>query len=112
MDIQCPIPKISTKKISIHFLKVFKVETVGDSYLTVGGIPEQLAEHAEMICHVAIGKLQLTMARRSSSTRGVPLPILVFGKGIETEQRGHVFCNKKYSCTIATAAEGRLPPIF
>ncbi|EYC18642.1 hypothetical protein Y032_0027g1630 [Ancylostoma ceylanicum] len=37
--------------------KVFKVETVGDSYLTVGGIPEQLAEHAEIICHVAIGML-------------------------------------------------------
>ncbi|CAJ0596903.1 unnamed protein product [Cylicocyclus nassatus] len=35
--------------------KVYKVETVGDSYLTVGGIPEQLSEHAEMICHVAIG---------------------------------------------------------
>ncbi|EYC06642.1 hypothetical protein Y032_0074g814 [Ancylostoma ceylanicum] len=37
--------------------KVYKVETVGDSYMTVGGIPEQLAEHAEMICHVAIGML-------------------------------------------------------
>ncbi|RCN43640.1 heme NO binding associated [Ancylostoma caninum] len=37
--------------------KVFKVETVGDSYLTVGGIPEQLTEHAEIICHVAIGML-------------------------------------------------------
>ncbi|VDN25125.1 unnamed protein product [Cylicostephanus goldi] len=38
--------------------KVYKVETVGDSYLTVGGIPEQLSEHAEMICHVAIGEFQ------------------------------------------------------
>ncbi|ETN71838.1 adenylate/guanylate cyclase catalytic domain protein [Necator americanus] len=37
--------------------KVYKVETVGDSYMTVGGIPEQLSEHAEMICHVAIGML-------------------------------------------------------
>ncbi|KAK6744884.1 hypothetical protein RB195_011541 [Necator americanus] len=37
--------------------KVYKVETVGDSYMTVGGIPEQLPEHAEMICHVAIGML-------------------------------------------------------
>ncbi|VDP48281.1 unnamed protein product [Heligmosomoides polygyrus] len=37
--------------------KVFKVETVGDSYMTVGGIPEQMNEHAETICHVAIGML-------------------------------------------------------
>ncbi|VDM67804.1 unnamed protein product, partial [Strongylus vulgaris] len=36
--------------VAMH--KVYKVETVGDSYLTVGGIPEQLSEHAEMICHV------------------------------------------------------------
>ncbi|PIO62136.1 hypothetical protein TELCIR_16320, partial [Teladorsagia circumcincta] len=36
---------------------VYKVETVGDSYMTVGGIPDQIAEHAEMICHVAIGML-------------------------------------------------------
>ncbi|VDM58090.1 unnamed protein product [Angiostrongylus costaricensis] len=35
----------------------YKVETVGDSYLTVGGIPEQIPEHAEIICHLAIGKL-------------------------------------------------------
>ncbi|VDL77232.1 unnamed protein product [Nippostrongylus brasiliensis] len=35
--------------------RVCKVETVGDSYMTVAGIPDQIAEHAEMICHVAIG---------------------------------------------------------
>ncbi|KAJ1372921.1 hypothetical protein KIN20_035232 [Parelaphostrongylus tenuis] len=37
--------------------KAYKVETVGDSYVTVGGIPEQIEEHAEIICHVAIGML-------------------------------------------------------
>lgn len=38
---------------------MFKVETVGDSYMTVGGIPEQMNEHAETICHVAIGESTL-----------------------------------------------------
>ncbi|PIO63686.1 adenylate/guanylate cyclase catalytic domain protein [Teladorsagia circumcincta] len=41
--------------VAMH--QVYKVETVGDSYMTVGGIPDQIAEHAEMICHVAIGML-------------------------------------------------------
>ncbi|KAE9417651.1 hypothetical protein Angca_008883, partial [Angiostrongylus cantonensis] len=37
--------------------KAYKVETVGDSYLTVCGVPEQIPEHAEIICHLAIGML-------------------------------------------------------
>ncbi|KJH48950.1 heme NO binding associated [Dictyocaulus viviparus] len=41
--------------VAMH--KVYKVETVCDSYMTVGGIPDQVNEHAERICHVAIGML-------------------------------------------------------
>ncbi|CAI4221978.1 unnamed protein product [Auanema sp. JU1783] len=41
--------------ISLH--EVYKVETVGDSYMTVSGVPENLPEHAEKLCNVAIGML-------------------------------------------------------
>ncbi|XGW14967.1 hypothetical protein V3C99_000895, partial [Haemonchus contortus] len=51
--------------VAMH--QVYKVETVGDSYMTVGGIPDQIAEHAEMICHVAIGMLW--------EARSVPEPV-------------------------------------
>ncbi|TMS35786.1 hypothetical protein L596_003109 [Steinernema carpocapsae] len=36
---------------------VYKVETVGDSYMTVGGLPDIVENHAEKICHVALGML-------------------------------------------------------
>ncbi|GMR49878.1 hypothetical protein PMAYCL1PPCAC_20073, partial [Pristionchus mayeri] len=36
---------------------VYKVETVGDCYMTVSGIPEHIEEHAEILCHTALGML-------------------------------------------------------
>lgn len=36
-------------------IKVYKVETVGDSYMTVGGVPESVSDHCERICHLALG---------------------------------------------------------
>ncbi|VDM27989.1 unnamed protein product [Toxocara canis] len=36
---------------------VYKVETVGDSYMTVGGVPEEKPDHCETICYVAVGML-------------------------------------------------------
>ncbi|GMR45552.1 hypothetical protein PMAYCL1PPCAC_15747, partial [Pristionchus mayeri] len=36
---------------------VYKVETVGDCYMTVSGIPEHTPEHAEILCHTALGML-------------------------------------------------------
>ncbi|GMR37180.1 hypothetical protein PMAYCL1PPCAC_07375, partial [Pristionchus mayeri] len=37
--------------------KAYKVETVGDSYMSVGGIPEDCENHCEIICHLALGML-------------------------------------------------------
>ncbi|CAJ0589809.1 unnamed protein product [Cylicocyclus nassatus] len=37
--------------------KVYKVETVGDSYMSVGGIPDLVDDHCEIICHLALGML-------------------------------------------------------
>lgn len=36
---------------------VYKVETVSDSYMTVSGIPDYTSEHAENMCHVALGMM-------------------------------------------------------
>lgn len=36
---------------------VYKVETVADSYMTVGGVPEQTIDHCEILCHLALGML-------------------------------------------------------
>lgn len=36
---------------------VYKVETVSDSYMAVSGIPDYTPEHAENMCHVALGMM-------------------------------------------------------
>lgn len=33
------------------------METVGDSYMTVGGVPEIRLDHCEIICDLALGML-------------------------------------------------------
>lgn len=38
-------------------LQVYKVETIGDSYMTVGGVPERNDDHCEILCHLALGML-------------------------------------------------------
>ncbi|KAK6059406.1 adenylate/guanylate cyclase catalytic domain protein [Cooperia oncophora] len=34
--------------------KAYKVETVGDSYMSVSGIPDAAEDHCEVICHLAL----------------------------------------------------------
>ncbi|PAV84091.1 hypothetical protein WR25_21189 [Diploscapter pachys] len=41
----------------IGLQKAYKVETVGDSYMSVGGIPDVVEDHCEIICHLALGML-------------------------------------------------------
>ncbi|EFO98139.1 CRE-GCY-36 protein [Caenorhabditis remanei] len=39
----------------IGIQRAYKVETVGDSYMSVGGIPDNTEDHCEVICHLALG---------------------------------------------------------
>ncbi|CAD5216121.1 unnamed protein product [Bursaphelenchus xylophilus] len=41
--------------VSMH--GVYKVETVGDSYMTCGGLPDENRIHCEQVCHLALGML-------------------------------------------------------
>jgi len=36
---------------------VYKVETIGDAYMIVGGVPKECANHAEKVLNVSIGML-------------------------------------------------------
>ncbi|XP_069778965.1 guanylate cyclase soluble subunit beta-1 [Narcine bancroftii] len=38
---------------------VFKVETVGDKYMTVSGLPEPCVHHARSICHLALDMMEI-----------------------------------------------------
>ncbi|CAD6199505.1 unnamed protein product [Caenorhabditis auriculariae] len=61
----CP-PKNIVQLLNVLFGKldrlvvlrhIYKVETVGDSYMTVSGIPDHSEDHAEVMCHVALGMM-------------------------------------------------------
>lgn len=36
-----------------------QVETVGDKYMTVSGLPEPCTHHAKSICHLALDMLEI-----------------------------------------------------
>uniref|UniRef100_A0A8C4TM75 Guanylate cyclase 1 soluble subunit beta 1 n=1 Tax=Erpetoichthys calabaricus TaxID=27687 RepID=A0A8C4TM75_ERPCA len=38
---------------------VYKVETVGDKYMTVSGLPEPCVHHAQSICHLALDMMEI-----------------------------------------------------
>uniref|UniRef100_A0AAY4ABR0 Guanylate cyclase soluble subunit beta-1 n=1 Tax=Denticeps clupeoides TaxID=299321 RepID=A0AAY4ABR0_9TELE len=38
---------------------VYKVETVGDKYMTVSGLPEPCIHHAQSICHLALDMMEI-----------------------------------------------------
>jgi len=38
---------------------LFKVETIGDAYMVVGGIPTQVPDHAQRVCRVLTSSLRI-----------------------------------------------------
>lgn len=38
---------------------LLQVETVGDKYMTVSGLPEPCTHHAKSICHLALDMMEI-----------------------------------------------------
>lgn len=41
------------------FIFFIQVETVGDKYMTVSGLPEPCTHHAKSICHLALDMMEI-----------------------------------------------------
>lgn len=39
------------------FIHLFQVETIGDAYMVVGGVPERTPDHMNRICDMALGMI-------------------------------------------------------
>ncbi|XP_030058266.1 guanylate cyclase soluble subunit beta-2-like [Microcaecilia unicolor] len=59
---------------SIH--EVYKVETIGDAYMVVGGVPVPVASHAERVANFALG-MRLAAREVMSPITGEPIQIRV-----------------------------------
>lgn len=62
--ISCEPEEISKEKKSRNLwiskcLLLTQVETVGDKYMTVSGLPEPCTHHAKSICHLALDMLEI-----------------------------------------------------
>lgn len=54
-------PKANQSRIGPDLIYFFltQVETVGDKYMTVSGLPEPCTHHAKSICHLALDMLEI-----------------------------------------------------
>lgn len=59
---------------------LYKVETIGDAYMVVGGLPEKMPGHAAIVCNFALAVQQAVKLLKSPTT-GKPLEIRI---GIHT----------------------------
>ncbi|KAK3740548.1 hypothetical protein QZH41_004317 [Actinostola sp. cb2023] len=67
---------------------VYKVETIGDAYMVVSGLPIRNEDnHVDQICHMAIDLVQVT---RDFDLAEVPGEVLVIRVGIHTAQKIHI----------------------
>lgn len=52
------ITHVENKKM-FWFIFFIQVETVGDKYMTVSGLPEPCTHHAKSICHLALDMMEI-----------------------------------------------------
>lgn len=67
--------------------KVYKVETIGDAYMVVGGVPDRIPDHADQIANMALDLLHVCVNFKIPHIPQVPLLIRV---GINSGNICHV----------------------
>lgn len=89
---------------------VFKVETIGDAYVVVGGLPEPAADHADRVLRMGLGMVRVIATVRSPADQE---PIQVSNwrrdylarKSRSTKYIDHCL----FSCSLASFCPGRNP---
>ena len=76
----------STFDTAIERYQVYKVETVGDSYMVASGLPERTTDHASEIAHMS---LELILAVKECSIPHLPGERLQARIGIHTGKETH-----------------------